>query len=152
MSNPLLLSFLTHSWDGGSSGVAIQLEKSGSTRMANSTEVSTACLDVTLQVNKAWVKRGASAFKEAGFGTADGETMLLCSDIITVDDELRAKPQFDITTYVMEHGIAHTLRFCKKPWRRYPFISLRRSSALDATWSAVSFLFIFEAIMVARTL
>ena len=152
MSNPLLLSFLTHSWDGGSSGVAIQLEKSGSTRMANSTEVSTACLDVTLQVNKAWVKRGASAFKEAGFGTADGETMLLCSDIITVDDELRAKPQFDITTYVMEHGIAHTLRFCKNHGAGIRSFRSAEVLRLMQPGLPVSFLFTFEAIMVARTL
>jgi hypothetical protein len=131
---------------------AYNWRKSGSIRMANSTEVSTACLDVTLQVNKAWVKRGAAAYKEAGLSTSEDETMLLCSDIITVDDELRAKPQFDITTYVMEHGIAHTLRYCKNHGASIRAFRSAEVLRLMQPGLPVSFLFIFEAVMAAHTL
>ncbi len=120
--------------------------------MAHSTEVSTACLDVTLQVNKAWVKRAIPAPKESGAGTDADETMLLCSDIITVDDELRAKPQFDITTYVMEHGIAHTLRYCKSHGANIRAFRSAEVLRLMQPGLPVSFLFIFEAVMAARTL
>ncbi len=120
--------------------------------MANSTEVSTACLDVTMQVNKAWLKRGGSPAKTTSVDAGEDETMLLCSDIITVDEELRAKPQFDITAYVMEHGISHTLRFCKvhgagiRSFRSVEVLRLMQPGL------PVSFLFIFEAIMVARSI
>ena len=85
--------------------------------MANSTEANTAYLDVTLQVNQAWVKKvvrpsSTGAQLETAHSTAEADTMLLCSDIITVDDELRKKPQFDMTTYVMDHAIAHTIKSC----------------------------------------
>ena len=121
--------------------------------MANSMEVSTACLDVTLQVNKAWVKRGAPLGKAHAAGTHEAdETMLLCSDIITVDDELRAKPQFDITTYVMEHGIAHTIRFCKNHGAGIRAFRSAEVLRLMQPGLPVSFLFIFEAIMATRTL
>jgi hypothetical protein len=120
--------------------------------MAHSTEVSTACLDVTLQVNKAWVKRAIPAPKESGTSADADETMLLCSDIITVDDELRAKPQFDITTYVMEHGIAQTLRYCKSHGANIRAFRSAEVLRLMQPGLPVSFLFIFEAVMVARTL
>jgi hypothetical protein len=123
--------------------------------MANSTETSTACLDVTLQVNKVWVNRVAPPFaraaREPGEMAAEDETMLLCSDIITVDDELRAKPQFDITTYVMEHAIAHTMRFCKTSGasiRAFRSVEVLR---LMQPGLPVSFLFFFDAIMAAST-
>jgi hypothetical protein len=123
--------------------------------MANSTDVSTACLDVTLQVNKVWVSRVGAPFarpaREPGEMAADDETMLLCSDIITVDEDLRAKPQFDITAYVMEHAIAHTMRFCKLSGasiRAFRSVEVLR---LMQPGLPVSFLFFFDAIIVART-
>ena len=76
----------------------------------------------------------------------------LCSDIITVDDELRAKPQFDITSYVMEHGIAHTLRFCNSQGANIRAFRSAEVLRLMQPGLPVSFLFIFEAIMAARTL
>lgn len=123
--------------------------------MANSTEVSTACLDVTLQINKVWVKRAtpvaARSTKEAGTTAVEDETMLLCSDIITVDDELRARPQFDITSYVMEHAIAHTMRFCRNSGasiRAFRSVEVLR---LMQPGLPVSFLFLFDAIVAGRT-
>jgi hypothetical protein len=122
--------------------------------MSNSTEVSTACLDVTLQVNKAWVKRIAPAYaqtsKSQAVNAVEDETMLLCSDIITVDDDLRAKPQFDITSYVMEHAIAHTMRFCKNSGasiRAFRSVEVLR---LMQPGLPVSFLFLFEAILASH--
>jgi len=122
--------------------------------MANSTEVSTACLDVTLQVNKVWVKRVATPFaqpvRESGHAVAEDDTVMLCSDIITVDDELRAKPQFDITSYVMEHAIAHTMRFCKSSGssiRAFRSVEVLR---LMQPGLPVSFLFFFDAILAPR--
>jgi hypothetical protein len=115
--------------------------------MPNSTEASTACLDVTLQVNKVWVKRVAAPYSRQGESTPDDQTVMLCSDIITVDDALRARPQFDITTYVMEHAIAHTMRFCKNTGasiRAFRSVEVLR---LMQPGLPVSFLFLFDAIL-----
>jgi len=121
--------------------------------MANSTEASTAYLDVTLQVNQAWVKKVARpAQLETAHSTAEVDTMLLCSDIITVDDELRKKPHFDMTTYVMDHALAHTIKFCKNYGtgiRAFRSVEVLR---MMQPGFPVSFLFIFEAILAARTL
>lgn len=142
--------------------------------MRKSREVSTACLDVTLQVNSAWMKQTArptarhrirqaqvqehGAVQEALASSVAGvvsettmeeETMLLCSDIISVDEKLRAQPDFDTTAYVMSQAIAHTQRFCnhhRTNIRAFRSVEVLRmvQPGLPAT-----FLFVFEAIMVA---
>jgi hypothetical protein len=115
--------------------------------MAHSTEANTACLDVTLQVNKVWIKRVAAPFSRQGEATPDDQTILLCSDIITVDDTLRARPQFDITTYVMEHAIAHTMRFCKNTGNSIRAFRSVEVLRLMQPGLPVSFLFFFDAIL-----
>jgi hypothetical protein len=149
-------------------------ECSGGGFMGRSTEVSTACLDVTLQVNAVWVKQGPrhnarhrareASMQSAGAGTATGsgaalasiteegpaedETMLLCSDIICVDDELRAQPEFDTTSYVMAQAIAHTQRFCTNQGVRIRAFRSVEVLRMVQPGLPASFLFLFEAIIV----
>lgn len=143
--------------------------------MGKSKEVSTACLDVTLQVNAAWVKQtprhsgrqrsreatlsaGSSVVSQAAPGLfagmiaeapAEHETMLLCSDIICVDDELRAQPDFDTTAYVMAQAIAHTQRFCNNHATRIRAFRSVEVLRMVQPGLPASFLFVFEAIMAA---
>ncbi len=140
--------------------------------MRNMREVSTACLDVTLQVNSAWMKQTArhtarhrarknesAPEVQAGMqaaGTMTGiesevqeETMLLCSDIICVDEQLRAQPDFDTTAYVMSQAIAHTQSYCSD--HRTTIRAFRSVEVLRMVQPGLpaSFLFMFEAIMTA---
>ena len=141
--------------------------------MRKSREVSTACLDVTLQVNSAWMKQTAkptarhrirqaegqanTAAQETAAGSIAGvasessieETMLLCSDIISVDEKLRAQPDFDTTAYVMSQAIAHTQRFCNS--HRTSIRAFRSVEVLRMVQPGMpaTFLFVFEAIMAA---
>ena len=133
--------------------------------MAKSTEVSTACLDVTLQVNAAWVKqsprhsarhrsRDSAMQPSSGMGHAAGvvdageeETMLLCSDIISVDEQLRSQPDFDTTAYVMSQAIAHTHRFCSDQGAKIRAFRSVEVLRMVQAGMAASFLFVFEAIL-----
>jgi hypothetical protein len=133
--------------------------------MAKQTEVSTACLDVTLQVNAAWVRqaprhtarhRSREAAMQAalhlghGTGIADApedETMLLCSDIISVDEALRNQPEFDTTAYVMSQAIAHTHKFCTDHGARIRAFRSVEVLRMVQPGMPASFLFMFEAIL-----
>ena len=132
--------------------------------MAKSTEVSTACLDVTLQVNAAWVKQSPrhsarhrsrdtamqpSLSTGAAAGVVDGEdeTMLLCSDIISVDEQLRSQPDFDTTAYVMSQAIAHTHRYCSDQGTRIRAFRSVEVLRMVQPGLPASFLFVFEAIL-----
>lgn len=142
--------------------------------MRKSSDVSTACLDVTLQVNSAWMKQTArptarhrirqtesqanaaaltapvnSIAGVASESPIEEETMLLCSDIISVDEKLRAQPDFDTTAYVMSQAIAHTQRFCNN--HRANIRAFRSVEVLRMVQPGLpaTFLFVFEAIMVA---
>ena len=133
--------------------------------MAKSPEVSTACLDVTLQVNAAWVRqaprhtarhrsRDAAMQPSLHLGNAAGvvdapedETILLCSDIICVDEELRKQPDFDTTAYVMSQAIAHTHRFCGDQGARIRAFRSVEVLRMVQPGLPASFLFMFEAIL-----
>ena len=75
------------------------------------------------------------------------ETMLLCSDIISVDEKLRARADFDTTAYVMSQAIAHTQRFCRN--HRATIRAFRSVEVLRMVQPGMpaTFLFVFEAIM-----
>ncbi len=121
--------------------------------MGNPTQATTACLDVTLQVNTAWVQQNTRQSRHRStdcyIPAPQEETMVLCSDIICVDDELRSRPDFDTTAYVMNQALSHTRSYCDSHGatiRAFRSVEVLR---MIQPGLPLSFLFIFEAIMVA---
>ncbi len=80
-------------------------------------------------------------------GAPEDETMLLCSDIISVDEELRSQPDFDTTAYVMAQAIAHTQRFCTNQSTRIRAFRSVEVLRMIQPGQPASFLFLFEAIL-----
>jgi hypothetical protein len=75
--------------------------------MHQAAEVTTAHLDMTSQINLAWA---GTEFPPVS--CSDEDTVLLCSDIIRIEAGLAARPDFDVTTFVLESALAQTRQYC----------------------------------------
>jgi hypothetical protein len=108
--------------------------------MRQAAQATTAHLEMTTQLNLAW------AGTEVPLPPcSDGDTVLLCSDIIRVDAHLGARPDFDPTTHVIDAALTQTRRYCDATGSRivgFRSVEVLRMMLPEQSWS---FLFLFEA-------
>src|ERR1700710_732705 len=108
--------------------------------MHQATEVTTAHLDMTSQINLAW-----AGTEFPPLPCSDGDTLLLCSDIIRIEGSVATQPDFDVTTHVLETALAQTRRYCTDTGSC--IVGFRSVEVLRILLSghSRSFLFLFEA-------
>ena len=108
--------------------------------MHQAAEVTTAHLDMTSQINLAW-----AGTEFPPLPCSDGDTVLLCSDIIRIESDLATQPDFDVTTFVLESALAQTRQYCAVTGSC--IIGFRSVEVLRMVLAAQnrSFLFLFEA-------
>jgi hypothetical protein len=75
--------------------------------MHQAAKVTTAHLDMTSQINLAW-----AGTEFPPLPCSDGDTVLLCSDIIRIEGNVAVQPDFDVTTHVIDSALAQTRRYC----------------------------------------
>jgi hypothetical protein len=108
--------------------------------MHQAAEATTAHLDMTAQINVAW-----AGTEFPPLPCSSDNTVLLCSDIIRIEDQLAAQPDFDVTTHVLDSALTQTRRYCAVTGSS--IIGFRSVEVLRMMRSGQnrSFLFLFEA-------
>ena len=108
--------------------------------MHPATQVTTAHLDMTAEINLAW-----AGTEFPPLPCSEGATILLCSDIIRIEADPAVRPDFDVTTFVLDSALAQTRRYCAATG--VSIAGFRSVEVLRMVLSGQkrSFLFLFEA-------
>jgi hypothetical protein len=108
--------------------------------MHQAAEATTAHLDMTSQINLAW-----AGTEFPPLPCSDGDTVLLCSDIIRIEANLANRADFDVTTFVLDSALAQTRQYCAATGSS--IVGFRSVEVLRMVLSGQnrSFLFLFEA-------
>ena len=103
-------------------------------------DVTTAHLDMTSEINLAW-----AGTEFPPLPCSDEDTVLLCSDIIRIEANLANRPDFDVTTFVLDSALAQTRQYCAATGSC--IVGFRSVEVLRMVLSGQnrSFLFLFEA-------